>query len=62
MKHKVVYEMNFTKLTYVVISLKDMKMFKVALLGLWAFLFLFLYLLNVNTGYFLEKLKHRNLN
>lgn len=62
MKHKVVYEMIYTKLTYVVLSLKDVKMFKEALLGLWAFLSLFLYLLNVYIGYFLEKLKHRNLN
>lgn len=51
MKHEVVHEMIFTKLIHAVIILKDVKMFKVALLGLWIFSFLFLYLLNVYIGY-----------
>lgn len=61
MKHEGLHEMTFTKLTHAVITLKDLKMFEVALLGLWVLLFLFLYLLNVYTRYeFL--LSWKNLN
>lgn len=35
MKRKLLHELNFTKLTYAVIRRKDLKIFKVAFLGLW---------------------------